>query len=62
MKRISRRQFLFFSLSFVASVPLQRIVRTEKSRAPRSRYVQMQGAYGATAYGGDAYGGRTKKT
>lgn len=62
MKRISRRQFLFFSLTFVASVPLQRIVRTEKSRVPRSRRVQMQSAYGATAYGRGAYGSGTEKT
>lgn len=62
MKRISRRQFLFFSLSFVASVPLQRIVRTEKSRVPRSRHVQMQSAYGTTAYGRSVYGGNAKKT
>ncbi len=60
MKGISRRQFLFFSLTFVASIPLQRIVRTEKSRVPKSRRLQMQSAYGATAYGQGAYGGGKK--
>lgn len=62
MERISRRRFLFLSLGFVVSVPLQHIVRTEKSRVPKSRRLQMQSAYGATAYGQGAYGGGASKS
>ncbi len=61
MKRISRRQFLFLSLSFAAGTTLAKAPRIGRAIGRPPQLAQPPRAYSANVYGRGVYGsGRGK--